>query len=235
MTQLVKDGALTIHLFHGTSSLFADSILQNGLGAKNPIQELRVMPFLQRLCETCESTIPTDPKWLEMKWLVEQMIGQDNTLFRHGLAFLSPSRITAVRYAASNPFGSEAISTCLTLYQLLAESERECVVHSEPSALPVVRLLREPTSPVLVEASDVRVSELQGERGQSVQEVVDTLEKLVSSLDMKFFQLVSQQSNFSLIRPVEASRLQLYNIKVTSPDPAFPEYELAPRRCQGGL
>jgi hypothetical protein len=233
--QLVKDGVLTIPLFHGTSSLFADSILQNGLGARNPIQELRVISFLQRLCDTCESIIPTDPRWLKMKWLVEQMIGQENTLFRHGLAFLSPSRITAVRYAASNPFGSEAISTCATLYQLLAESGRECVLHSEPSTFPIVELLRKPASPVLVEASDVRVSELQGERGQSAQEVVDTMEELASSLDMKFFQLVSQQSNFSLTRPIKASRLRLYDIKVTNYDPAFPEYHLAPVMRQEGL
>jgi hypothetical protein len=233
--QLVKEGVLTFPLFHGTSSLFADSILQNGLGTKNPIQEFQVMPFLQSLREKCESTIPTDHRWLRMKWLVEQMTGQDSTLFRHGLAFLSPSRITAVRYAASNPFGSEVISTCSTLCQLLADSGQECMLDSGLAAFPVVELLKKPASPVLVEVAHVRVTELKGERGQSAQEVVDTLEKLASSLDMKFFQLVSQQSNFSLVRSIKASRLQLYDIRLTSYDPVFPEYDLARRMRQDGL
>jgi hypothetical protein len=234
MTHLVMNGALTIPLFHGTSSLFADSILQTGLGAKNPVQELRVIAFLQRLSDTCESAIPTHPTWLKMKWSVAQMVGQENTLFRHGLAFLSPSRLAAVRYAASNSLGSEVISTCLTLYRLLEEDGRERVLEGEPPAPPIVELLKTPASPVLVEASDVRVSELQGERGQSAQEVVDTLREFVSTLDMKSFQLASQQSNFSLVRPIEAHRLHLYKIKVTRFDPACPEYNLVPLVRQGG-
>lgn len=39
MTPINKQGILDIPLFHGTSSLFLPSIIENGLGAINPITE----------------------------------------------------------------------------------------------------------------------------------------------------------------------------------------------------
>ncbi len=38
--QILRDGKLTIPLFHGTNELFLDSIQRYGLGGRNIIQEL---------------------------------------------------------------------------------------------------------------------------------------------------------------------------------------------------
>jgi hypothetical protein len=169
---LVKEGKLTLPLFHGTSSLFVKSIFKNGLGGENPIQELRVIPFLQNLCEACQRTLSGDPRWLSEKWLVDQMLSQQNPNFRHGGSFLSPSRLTAVRYAASNPFGSEVISIAAQLYKLLTEFEPRHKLDLRVTEFPIIAVLNKTPNPVLVEVSHVNISYLQGEQGQTAQQII---------------------------------------------------------------
>lgn len=226
--ELVKEGKLTFPLFHGTSSLFVDSIFDSGLGGDNPIRQLEVLPFLRNLYEICQQTLCGDPEWLSRRWLVEQMITQRNPALRHGNSFLSPSRDTAVRYALSNPFGSEIISTALKFYNLLIEREPDRKVDPRLIGFPVVAVFNRAPEPVLVKASRVDISCLQGEQGQSAQQVITGLANMLSGVGTELFAVVSQQSNFRLIKPIDVRQLRLYYIKPTDDDPIFPEYDLKP-------
>ena len=40
--KITKDGKLTIPLFHGTTTIFLESIIENGLGGRNPIKDLNL-------------------------------------------------------------------------------------------------------------------------------------------------------------------------------------------------
>lgn len=56
----VENGAITFPLYHGTSSLFVDSIRKLGLGARNPIAEYGVVHFLESIYRICEELFADD-------------------------------------------------------------------------------------------------------------------------------------------------------------------------------
>lgn len=224
--ELVKEGRLTIPLFHGTSSLFVDSIYEKGLGGEDPVRELKVLPFLSSLREICEETLLDNPEWLAQRWVVEQIARQCNPAFRHGVSFLSPSHLTAVRYAVSNPLGSEIISIACKLYSLLTEYEPGHALDSRLAGSPVIAVFSSRPEPTLVEATNVNLAFLQGEQGQPAKDVIDSLENMATALDRRHFATVSQQSNFRLLHPLQSCHLRFYSIKTTNNDPVFPEYDL---------
>jgi hypothetical protein len=229
--ELVKGDRLAFPLYHGTSSLFVDSILKNGLGGRNPIQELGVVPFLKSLHEICQHLLHNDPEWLSKKSVIEKMMNQEPK-FRHGCGFLSFSKLTAVRYAASNPFGSEIISNAARLYELVIKREPRYLSELQLTKYPIIALVNKSPYPVLVEVSRVHISNLQGEQGESAQQVIGTLAQLLSKLPTEPFEVLievlGQQSNFQLVKPVDARWLQMYKIRVTKYDPIFPKYDLMP-------
>ena len=42
MEKITNNGKLMIPLFHGTSTIFLESIIENGLGGRNPIKDLNL-------------------------------------------------------------------------------------------------------------------------------------------------------------------------------------------------
>jgi hypothetical protein len=71
MRALVKDSRLTVSLFHGTSSLFYDSILSSGLGGRNVIEDMG-MHFGRRLLAT-DLTIGTRVPYRSESSAIPQM------------------------------------------------------------------------------------------------------------------------------------------------------------------
>ena len=67
---------------------------------------------------------------------------------------------------------------------------------------------------VLVEACEVDLDYLIGETGKSAEQVIKELSSLMSSTNDKDFEIISQQSNFQLIKPLEPRWLRLYQISV---------------------
>jgi hypothetical protein len=125
--QIIKDGVLMIPLFHGTSTLFLEDILANGLGAENPIKKHKIMETLGKLVEKGSEykdflpksdLSPTAEHWMLKK--NNMIVKNEIANHRYGGVFLTPSKFTAVRYTR-NKYGTELISNTIIFYQFLKE------------------------------------------------------------------------------------------------------------------
>jgi len=222
----VHNNELVISLYHGTSSLFVNSIAEYGLGARNPVEELKLLSFLQKLHSLAEKLLTANEWWDCNKWLVESMVNQESH-FRHGSSFLSPSRLTAARYAINNPFGSELLSAAAKLYEVICGRYPECFALPEVASFPALELIKKDVpSPVLVEACRVGLNYLVGEMGASGEQVIQELSSLAECVRSVDIEVIGQQHNFQLIRPLESNKLKLYRIQVIENDQFFPKYEL---------
>lgn len=99
---------LTIDLFHGTSTLFLDSIVQNGLGGINPISQWNVLELSKEVLELSEEHLKENEIYVIKSFSFRKMTEQSNEgmfNFQHGQTYLSPSRDTASSYAINKEFG----------------------------------------------------------------------------------------------------------------------------------
>jgi hypothetical protein len=224
---LIRSGHLAIPLFHGTSSLFADSILERGLGARNPIEELRVLPFLHAGFEICEQVCADQEDWQVERVSVEKMVRQGVTPsgfnFRHGHCYLTAVRLTAVRHALNNAWGSEAVTTASRLYGRVRKDARGRL--GELACFqPLLKLLGQERRPILVSVEDVEISALEGESGRSTTETIAYLQEC-GEHHRDEFAILTQQANFRLTAPVPAAKLKVFEIEVKRADQVFPDYQ----------
>jgi len=61
---IVRDGKFTIPLFHGTSTVFLDSIREHGLGGINPIDKMGVMQSLDLLLKQADERYAHCADWV---------------------------------------------------------------------------------------------------------------------------------------------------------------------------
>lgn len=221
---------LSFPLYHGTSSLFVKSIQQHGLGARNPIVELDAIACLQHLNElACEHEVK-DTVWLEKKPIIEHMVAQrvsgGGMNFKHETTYLAASIETAVRYACSNDFGSELISTCVLIYDCLKRSNRVNLELVEARFQKLLALTHKRYSPVLITIERMMLKELVTELGelpdQSVLLAARAFESAATSSELQLY-------NFRLSPSVVCHRFRASHIHTLHNDArAAARYELIP-------
>ena len=142
--------------FHGTSTIFLDSIKKHGLGAVNPNIELKNLDVLKFLFNLCESNIPHNSRHLELRdtslamvhqgtnKLIDEFGNTMNLHYRHDGIYVSLSRIRAATYSILNKYGSEILERCIQLYELLRNEGVEIEIPSDIdlfNCIPSVRYL----------------------------------------------------------------------------------------------
>jgi hypothetical protein len=215
---LVVDGKLTVPLYHGTSTIFHDSIAENGLGGRNIVEELRLPAIVHRLLEY-EEQLQTYPSWVVEKRLLlkiaddpsQNLSGHFGFNFRYGGTYVTPSRQTGARYALFNKCGSEALSSTIKILEaLLAQLP---TLASDEHFSRAVAFASKPGRPMLIEAYEVPVTSLRAEQGGSCGAVLEQIERALA--DPEIYDTMVQQDNFELLRPVPASQLRF--TKIVSP------------------
>jgi len=224
----VLDGKLTVPLFHGTSSLFYESILETGLGGRNMVEELGLRKIAPRLLELGEERLQTDPDWPLDRHFLTKIAPDPSTQtpggnfgfnFRYGGTYVTPSRQTAATYALLNKCGSEALAcTQKILDKLLPQVPS--LATQEPISR-IVALAKTPRQPILVEACDVPVALLRAEQGGSCSPCLEFIEHVLADPDI--YDMVVQQANFELLAPIPASQLRFY--KIVSPQSGYDSLE----------
>jgi len=214
---LIRDGLLTLPVYHGTSSVNLSSICENGLGGRNFIEELNLVPFIRELYATALDVVPdSEPGWSTLRVELEPIAGQRITggglNYRHGSTYLTPSCSSAARYAQSSPEGSELLSNANAVLDLIARHDprgRERIEQLNPAA---ASRLRQTGDPVVLRAVDVPLSELRSEQGGDAHVVIDQIEQMFRSLPFteENINLLCQQANFELISPLPADHLVLF-------------------------
>jgi hypothetical protein len=221
---------LDFPLYHGTCTLFVESIGKHGLGGWDPIKEWRVLECLQKV-------LPIAEKHAASSEIIRNNIGNAQLMakqvngglnFQHGAVYLSPSRETAVRYACGKKKGSELISRTILLIEELCRLKvvDECgdISQEYPDLLNVLTI---DPAPVLVQIPQVDTDMLLSERGESP---ADTLAKM-RDIQTRFpdsWEKLSQQLNFRLTQPISADEISVSLIAVRKWRPYQIDYSLLP-------
>ena len=180
--KFIKNGTLTVPLFHGTSTLFLESIQEHGLGGVNPIDTFSVRNFVQQAYGLCDSILAGEKEWDACKfsasWCNKQESFSDNANFQHGDTYLTPSRASAVGYALTNRFGSELLSLGAKLIDLIQERRPELLEQHPLMRHPVRKLVSSDSKPILITARNVSIDMLRSESGDNPQKQIELLETL---------------------------------------------------------
>ena len=228
---LVADnGQMLISLYHGTSKIFLDSIQESGLGAKDPNIMFKSHELLTEMFNLEGWNWSDDPELSTMelitRYTVDQSVSGGGFNFRHGNTYLTPSKLTAVRYALINRLGSELLSTTISLFDRLKVRD-EGKAREVASKYPIIsELLSLEHQPLLVEALRVPIRSLRSEQGDAPEVVIDQINNLPDGMDSKLFHVVFQQHNFELIYPLPAENLRYYEIEWHNSDTISPRCSL---------
>ncbi|MCZ8014482.1 MAG: hypothetical protein O9274_02175 [Limnobacter sp.] len=216
-------------LYHGTSTIFLASILETGLGGRNVVAEWRAVECLTRLIAVADNVFGNTPDWIGERYGLDLMARQAVTgahmNFRHGGAYLSPTEVSAVRYAVTNTVGSEILSECVKLLRAPAlEGEALSEVGREfPSILGLAAIEVE-AQPLLLRLDAVPLAAVQTEQGVNPSEQISML----LSFSPDLLSTVGQQFNFELVEPFQIDPSQVWVISSTGYLGNPQSYELEP-------
>ena len=171
----MKDGDspsdFQVPLYHGTSTLFLNGILEHGLGGWNPIQEWRVIEFARELLPHIHQHLGPDDALMQKICSFGLMANQVSAglNYQHGNVYLSPSRSQAIGYTISKRWGSELLSYSLDfLDELVRRNVPEVCGGLYQRWKHIFALLEVHAAPLLVETRGLREADLLLERGDPV-------------------------------------------------------------------
>tara|TARA_R110002096_G_scaffold236590_3_gene427356 strand:- start:214 stop:912 length:699 start_codon:yes stop_codon:yes gene_type:complete len=211
--------------FHGTSTIFLESIKKHGLGAINPNIEYKNLDVLKYLFDQCEIHIFRNSRYQKLRDTTWAMVHQgvnkledefgNSTSFhyRHDGIFVSLSRIRAAIYSVPNKYGSEVLERCIQLYQLLHEDGIEIEIPSEIDLFNFRQYINVETKPIMIEISGVLDEDLEKEDGKTAKEALDLLRGEIPKMSKKEKFEFLQYCNFKLLKPVPVEQLRFFEIE----------------------
>jgi|GEM_PF-831110 len=230
---------LRVPLYHGTSSIFLEDILDLGLGAKNPIEQLGVLELAREIRPLAHQYLADTATYKSrigsFERMTDQLAGHWN--YQHGQTYLSACRGTAIRYASSNRYGSELLTNTLDFLQLLLDRDVPTVADSLYRAhRALFGLLDISPAPVLIKSEGVPVRYLIDEDGGDAAGAIGWIDEMMAEYPDKL-ETMLQQTNFRLLEPISPGDVSASLINVTRFTPhsrEFVLYELDQTSRQGG-
>jgi hypothetical protein len=211
--KIVIDGKLTVPLYHGTSTLFTNSIQETGLGGRRLLDDIGLGKTVRELLHY-EAQLEKVPNWDFEKPLLLRVADASQNLvgsfLRYSGTYMTPSRQTAARYALLNDCGSEALASTLKILKAVL-AELPTLASKEPFST-VLNFVGQPKSPVVIEAHNVQANWLLSERGEPCGKVLEELQDTLDNIEDDLFDIWVQQTNFELAHPVPPSQLRFHKI-----------------------
>jgi hypothetical protein len=219
-----------VDLYHGTSTLFLDSILQNGLAGINPVTEWQLLELSQEVYALSEAHLQKTPLFQKSSSSFQRMTEQANSgrmNFQHGDTYLSASKRTAVNYALGKRYGSELLTYTVDFWQELIRHNISAASEELRRKYPrVYGLFKLVPSPLLIKVSGLDSSMLVDEHGNSPDNNLARIIDVAESFSSDFQDTALGQINFRLKVPVQTDRLTCWLINVQKWNPYFPEFNL---------
>ncbi len=227
---IIENGLLSIPLYHGTSSLFLDSIIDHGLAGRNPIADWKILEIAKEVLNLSEIHLSDFETFVirevSFRKMVDQKITKGGMNFQHGDTYISPSERTAIQYAIDKQYGSELLTYTI---DLLRELERRDVPGVRTTLYKkyhhIFSLLDISPAPILVKLTKVPVTNLLSEFGEDASDNLEMIETNFRD-HPKFANELNQQNNFRLKIPIITDQLQFWLINVKSYSQWKPEYTL---------
>ena len=191
---------LTFPLFHGTSTLFLDSIRENGLGAINPVEQYWTLEFLNALYPICKKELSEDLQWqiegFLLESIIDQKISKGGFNWRHGNAYVSPGCSRVVNHALYNEYGSEAVTMAIRWYERLLHQKPKFDFPEEITSSQLLELRGHHFEPIIVEVKKdvLTVSDLIGEKDEDPATLLEKIENNKKSGAIG--KTLNQQCNF---------------------------------------
>jgi len=220
--------------FHGTSSIFLDSILEHGLGGINPNIKYKNLQLLQFLYSEAEKKLTNNKKYQKLRSSVEAMSNQTFlelemsngqkilTNYRHDGIYVGITRGRAIIYACDNKYGSEILEHCIILFKILKEIDENYNLPKELNLFEIEKYIDKEHIPILIELNNIKDEELETENGDSGVNYLNNLRNIFPKLNRRELDIVMSYSNFKLLKPIYKDRMKFYQIefdgKVGAPD-----------------
>lgn len=203
---------LPFPLYHGTSTIFEDSIKQHGLGGHNLIKEYSVLEFLSELEAVANSMIMHDNDWkYGMQYDVSNITGQKVfglMNYQHGQVYLSPNRMTAGFYS-QNKYGSEALTCVFKIIDILAKNGIQISKDVKDKYEPVLNLRNLDKKQIVYEIFGLPIDFLlMGEAGQDVNNQIEKVMIQIEKHGYDKYQSKVDQINFRLAKPIPFEMLK---------------------------
>ena len=111
MKRTIHNDRLLIPLYHGTSTLFLDSVVKHGLGGINPMKDWNVLELAKEILILSEKHLTMSETFsahhTPLRKMTEQEAGTIN--WQHGDTYVFPAKQTAIRYATSKRLAVDRI------------------------------------------------------------------------------------------------------------------------------
>lgn len=228
---------MKFRFYHGTSSIFLNSIIEFGLGGINPNIEYKNLELLRYLSLECEKKVPNHKEYLIMRDASLGMANQKPVEFKvpnggtfignyeHKSIYVSLTLERGIVYACDNKYGSEILEYSIKLFQLLKENDINFSLPKDLNLFGIEKYITEIHKPILIEIDEINDHELQTEFGKNGAEYFTHLRETLPTLNKRDYNLKLGYSNFRLMKPIEIERLKIYEVdfegKVGTPEFEF--------------
>ena len=188
--EIIKAGKLQVPLYHGTSTLFIESIVKNGLGAVAPFTDWGMLSFAEDVYRLAEEHLKHTSLWSVESSLFKAMIVQysGNMDFRHDKTYLTASLMKACGYA-ENDYGSELVTRVVVFLKRLLDYEQERHIGEKSKAFQydiqkkhpkhiAWKLLKARYCPVIIKVLNIAVDDLRLVTGE-MRGTIETLRKYI--------------------------------------------------------
>lgn len=217
---------MKFEFYHGTSDIYLDSIIKNGLGGINPNIEFKHLETLKYLFELAEKHLLDNKRYLRLRDTTRAMTlqksiqvtynGQVETLnFKHDGIYIALSEARAVSYASNNKYGSEIVTRSISLLTLLEQKG----IDFNNSDLAIDRFKEFKTrtpKPIIIKILEVNEDRLDKEDGKTAKESLDFLRKIYHNLNEKEKFEFFQYCNFKILDPIPVDKLKFYSLEYES-------------------
>ena len=211
--------------YHGTSTVFLDSIKRTGLGGINPNIKYKTLDLLKFLAIETKKNIPDNLYYKNNHVSINAMANQQTVIlqtpngkkqhfhYRHDNIFIALSLQRAVVYATINKFGSEILQTCINLYLELVAENKGFRIPDELNTISIEKLVKFSPEPIIIKIRGVQDENLDKEDGKTGKEALDFLRNILPTLSKKERFEFEQYCNFELLKPVPVEQLKFYKVK----------------------
>ncbi|MEN5435777.1 hypothetical protein ABE545_19230 [Sphingobacterium faecium] len=205
-------------LWHGTSTVFLDSIRHHGLGAINIAKKYELIALLDHLYkETARLKIKhtgLENKRNSINTIIsngKMYHGKMELNYSYDGTFVSLSPIRASMYACTTSIGSELLDYCLFLLNLLLDYEPN--IPEEVDLINIKQFLNVTAKPILIEVTTFTDDNLILEDGSPAQQLLNEIRTEYPKLPIEEHFMRIQFSNFKLFNPIEPSVLNFYEVE----------------------